>query len=190
MEIKPKVTIQNAVASARFEHRIELKKIVKAFPEVEYRPETFPGLVFRVNNPKAAILIFETGKMVCTGAKSVGDVRKAIHKAVGELTEAGIITASRPRIEIQNIVASVDLGNIAIDLDQTVHTAYRLGSKIIYEPDQFPGAIYRMQDPQVVFLIFATGKLVCAGARREEDIHRAVEKLLALLDENDLLINA
>jgi len=190
MKVEPKVTIQNAVASARFEHRIELKRIVKAFPEVEYRPETFPGLVFRVNNPKAAILIFETGRMVCTGAKSVRDVRKAIHKAVRELTEASIIIASRPRIEIQNIVASVDLGNVAIDLDQTVHMAYGLGSRVIYEPDQFPGAIYYMQDPQVVFLIFATGKLVCAGARREEDIHRAVEKLLALLDENDLIIKA
>jgi transcription initiation factor TFIID TATA-box-binding protein len=186
----PEIRIQNVVASARFEHRIDLKGVVKAFPEAEYRPEKFPGLVFRVKRPKAAMLIFETGRMVCTGAKSEKDAGKAIDEVVRELMKAGIIITSRPEITIQNIVASIDLGNVMIDIEEFVYAAHRSGKIVEYEPDQFPGAVYRMEDPQVAFLIFATGKLVCAGAKAEEEMTRAVEKIVTVLDQNDLLIRA
>jgi len=86
-----------------------------------------------------------------------------------------------PKVTIQNVVASVDLGNVTIALDDFVYAAYKLGRTVIYEPDQFPGAIYRTENPQVVFLVFTTGKLVCVGAKREEDIYRATENLLRIL---------
>jgi len=182
------VTIRNVVASAHFKEGIDLDGIVKAFPHVDYRPKVFPGLAFRLNQPKSCALIFRTGKMVCTGAKSEGEMRRAVRKVVGELKKAGIIIAGRPEITVQNIVASVELGDVLIDAEEAVYVTHRLGKRILYEPDQFPGAIYRMDDPQVVFLIFSTGKLVCVGAKREEDIRMAVDKLVTLLDENHVLI--
>ena len=181
-----KVTIQNVVASARFNQGFDLNAIVKAFPNVEYRPEVFPGLAFKLRKPKSCALIFGTGKMVCTGTKSEREARKAILKVARELKEAGIIARlSQPDITIQNIVASVDLGEVSVDLEETT---YRLMKGVMYEPEQFPSAIYRMEDPQVVFLIFNTGRLVCIGAKREEDVFRAVEKLVAFLERNALLV--
>ena len=183
-----KVTIQNVVASARFNQGFDLNAIVKAFPNVEYRPEVFPGLAFKLRKPKSCALIFGTGKMVCTGTKSEKEARKAILKVARELKEAGIIVRSgRLDFAIQNIVASVDLSDILIDIEKTIYVVHRLGGRVMYEPEQFPGAIYRMEDPKVVFLIFSKGKLVCVGAKREEDVYRAVEKLVTILDENDLL---
>jgi len=85
------------------------------------------------------------------------------------------------------MIASVELSDVIIDLEKTTYVLHRLGEKVTYEPDQFPGAIDRMKDPKVVFLIFHSGKLVCAGAKREEEISRVVEKIITMLDENKLL---
>ena len=64
------INIQNVVAAATLNQKVDLNAVVKSFPGVEYRPEQFPGLVFRLRRPKTATLIFNSGKMVCTGAKS------------------------------------------------------------------------------------------------------------------------
>ena len=140
--------------------------MVKGYPGVEYRPEQFPGLVFRFKRPKTATLIFSSGKMVCTGAKSEKEARRAVMKVVKELKKGGIIIISKPELKIQNIVASGGLGGM-IDLEKA---AYTLGHAM-YEPEQFPGLIYRMQDPKVVILLFASGKLVCTGAKQEQDVY-------------------
>ena len=183
-----RVTIQNVVASARLKHSIDLKAIVRSFPNVEYRQEVFPGLPFKLNNPKSCTLLFDTGRMVCTGTKGEREARRAILEAVRELREAGIVIRGEPEFAIQNIVASVDLGGAIIDVEELVYAAHRLGIRVMYEPEQFPGAIYRMEDPKVVFLIFSTGKLVCVGAKREEEVYRAVENLVTILDENGLIV--
>ena len=185
---KPKITIQNVVATGSLNHAINLDAIVKAFPHVEWRPEVFPGLVFRLKRPKTCTLIFTTGKMVCTGAKSEREARRAIRKVVRELKREGIIITGKPEIKIQNIVASVDLGDVAIDIEDFIYTVSGLGNRIMYEPEQFPGAIYRMQDPKCVFLIFSTGKLVCVGATREADVYKAVENIVTILDDAEVLI--
>ena len=183
-----RVTIQNVVASARLKHSIDLKAIVKSFPNVEYRPEVFPGLPFKLKNPKSCTLLFDTGRMVCTGTKGEREARRAILEVVRELREAGIVIRGEPEFTIQNMVASVDLGGAIIDVEELVYAAHRLGIRVMYEPEQFPGAIYRMEDPKVVFLIFSTGKLVCVGAKREEEVYRAVENLVTILDENGLIV--
>ena len=186
--MEPKVVVQNVVASARLKHEIDLDTIVKAFPHVEYVPEIFPGLVFKLKRPKGCILIFKNGKMVCTGAKSRREALRAVRKVVRELKKAGIIIrSSRVEVEIHNVVATVELGEVSIDL---IGTAYKLGRGAIYEPDQFPGLIYRMEDPKVTFLIFSSGKLVCVGSKNEEDIYRAVDKLQKLLEENELIFTS
>ena len=179
---KPSITIQNIVASVALNQRIDLQKIVEKFPHTEYNPSVFPGLVFRLKKPKTATLIFGTGKMVCTGAKSEKESRRAVEKVVKELRSQGIQIKEKPVVTIQNIVASAALGG-EIDLESLV---YKL-DRIMYEPEQFPGAVYRMTDPQVVFLVFSAGKLVCVGAKKEEQVYEAVDKIQKLLEEKGLI---
>jgi transcription initiation factor TFIID TATA-box-binding protein len=179
---KPVIRIVNIVASAALNQRISLKTIVEKFPHAEYSPRVFPGLVFRLKKPKTATLIFETGKMVCTGAKSEKEAIQAVNKVVKELKAHGMSVLNKPAITIQNIVASAEL-NGEIDLENVV---YKL-KKVMYEPEQFPGAVFRMDEPKVVFLIFSAGKLVCVGAKKEPDVYTAVNKLQELLEEKELI---
>jgi transcription initiation factor TFIID TATA-box-binding protein len=162
--------------------KIDLNAVVKGYPGVEYRPEQFPGLVFRLKRPKTATLIFNSGKMVCTGAKSEKESKRAVMKVIRELKKSGIIIIGKPELKIQNIVASANLAGL-IDLERS---AYSLG-RTMYEPEQFPGLIYRMDSPKVVILLFASGKLVCTGAKKEEDVYEAVTKLHKTLEEEDLI---
>jgi len=177
----PDVTVQNIVASATLGHKIDLVSILKSFKNVEYQPKRFPGLVFRLKRPKTATLIFSSGKMVCTGAKSEKQAISAVRKIVELLKERGIILLSKPKIEIVNVVATIDLGG-RIDLE----IADNILENVMYEPEQFPGLIYRMQEPKAVFLIFTSGKVVCVGAKRERQVYEAVEKLYKMLKEKNL----
>ncbi len=181
-KVKATVNIENVVASATLKQRVDLNAVVKGYPGVEYRPEQFPGLVFRLKRPKTATLIFNSGKMVCTGAKSEKEARRAVMRVIKELKKSGIIIISKPELKIQNIVASASLGGM-IDLEKA---AYSLG-RTMYEPEQFPGLIYRMDEPKVVILLFASGKLVCTGAKREEDVYLAVNKLHQRLEDQKLI---
>lgn len=181
-KVKATVNIENVVASATLKQRVDLNAVVKGYPGVEYRPEQFPGLVFRLKRPKTATLIFNSGKMVCTGAKSEKEARRAVMRVIKELKKSGIIIISKPDLKIQNIVASASLGGM-IDLEKS---AYQLG-RTMYEPEQFPGLIYRMDEPKVVILLFASGKLVCTGAKREEDVYLAVNKLHQKLENENLI---
>jgi len=181
-KVQAKVKIENVVASATLNQRIDLKAVVKSYPGVEYRPEQFPGLVFRLKRPKTATLIFNSGKMVCTGAKSEKEARGAVMKVIRELKKSGIVIVGKPELKIQNIVASANLGGM-IDLEKS---AFTLG-KTMYEPEQFPGLIFRMDDPKVVILLFASGKLVCTGAKKEEDVYKAVDRLHGRLEDEELI---
>jgi len=181
-EAEMHVKIQNVVASVTMPHNIDLIAVVRAFPEVEYRSKQFPGICFKLKKPKTATLIFGSGKMVCTGANSEKQAKKAVNKVIQELKNKGIVILGEPEIKIQNIVASASLGG-RIDLERMVYSLRR----IIYEPEQFPGAVYRMDDPKVVFLIFNSGALVITGAKKEEEVYRAVKKLQKTLEENDLI---
>ena len=176
------INIENVVATATLNQNIDLNSIVRIFPGVEYRPEQFPGLVYRLRKPKTTTLIFSSGKMVCTGAKSERQARKAVTKVVDELKRNGIVILRKPEIQIQNIVASAGLGG-HIDLEKSTYSLKRT----MYEPEQFPGLIYRMDDPKVVILIFSTGKLVCTGAKKEAEVHRAVARLQETLEEKELI---
>ncbi len=181
-KVEASIRIENVVASATLNQRVDLNAVVKGYPGVEYRPEQFPGLVFRLKRPKTATLIFNSGKMVCTGAKSEKEARRAVMKVIKELKKSGIIIIGKPELKIQNIVASANLGGM-IDLEKS---AYSLG-RTMYEPEQFPGLIYRMDEPKVVILLFASGKLVCTGAKKEEDVYEAVDKLHKKLEKEELI---
>lgn len=171
------------VASITLNQRLNLEKIAERVPNAEYSPEQFPGLVLRISRPKTATLIFSSGKMVCTGAKSEEEVYKAVKTIVRILKSHGIDVKGEPIIEIQNIVASANLKTL-VDLEKA---AYLLENSM-YEPEQFPGLIYRMEDPKVVLLVFSSGKVVCTGARKEEEVEEAVNKLYNKLKELGVLI--
>jgi transcription initiation factor TFIID TATA-box-binding protein len=176
------INIENVVASATLKQNIDLNAIVRIFPGVEYRPEQFPGLVYRIKKPKTATLVFSSGKMVCTGAKSERQSRKAVMKVIDELKNNGIVIVGKPDIQIQNIVASAGLGGY-IDLEKCAVSL----EKMMYEPEQFPGLIYRMGEPKTVMLLFSSGKLVCTGAKKEEDVEKAVKKLKEILESKNLI---
>jgi len=178
------VSVENVVATASLDQKIDLLAIMKVFVNVEYRPKKFPGLVFRLKRPKTATLIFSTGKMVCTGAKSEKLARTAIRKVVRELKNNGIIILGKPEIVIQNIVATANLHG-KVDLE----AAADIMENVMYEPEQFPGLIYRMGDPKVVILIFASGKLVCTGGKSAEMVDVAVVKLHGILEDYDLVFH-
>ncbi|MBT3283863.1 TATA-box-binding protein [Candidatus Bathyarchaeota archaeon] len=176
------ITVVNVVASASLDQKIDLLAILKVFRNVEYRPKQFPGLVFRLKRPKTATLIFGSGKMVCTGARSEKMARRAVNKVVRELKNNGIIILGKPKIVIQNMVASANLHG-SIDLE----TAADILENVMYEPEQFPGLIYRMAVPKTVLLLFASGKLVCTGAKSEEMVYESIVKIHGVLEDYDLL---
>ncbi|MCD6511281.1 MAG: TATA-box-binding protein [Thaumarchaeota archaeon] len=181
-QTRPIISIENVVASASVFQPIDLNLITKNFTDVEYRPEQFPGLVFRLKSPKTATLIFSSGKMVCTGSKSEEQAKKAVRAVVQKLRKGGIDIKNEPVIEIQNIVASANLGG-KIYLEKAAEVLPRS----MYEPEQFPGLIHRMIEPKTVILLFASGKLVCTGAKKEEEVYRAVNNLHKILEEKELI---
>ena len=176
------ISVENVVATASLDQMLDLIAIMKVFRNVEYRPKKFPGLVYRLKQPKTATLIFSTGKMVCTGAKSDKLAHSAIRKVVKELKNNGVIILGRPEIKVQNIVATANL-HTNIDLE----AAADILDNVLYEPEQFPALIYRMAEPKVVILVFASGKLVCTGAKSVEMVNEAILKLHGILDEYGLL---
>lgn len=165
--------IENVVATVSVEitEKIDLNQIARKHAEVEYNPERFPGLVMRIEKPRATILIFSTGKMVVTGLRKATEAERVVDKVVKNIRKAGI-KVSNPEITIQNIVASGDL-HTNIDLNM----AAIVMEFAMYEPEVFPGLIYRMQEPKTVFLIFSTGRIVCTGAKQKEIVREAVLKL-------------
>ncbi|MGC8601185.1 MAG: TATA-box-binding protein [Thermoprotei archaeon] len=177
------IRIENVVASVSLRETIDLYQIARAIPGVDYDPKRFPGLLFRLSKPKTATLIFSSGKMVCTGAKSSAGVYEAVDEIVKTLREKGIEIKGKPEVYIQNVVASANLMS-----EVNLEKAGLQLENVLYEPEQFSGLIYRMNDPKVVLLIFGSGKMVCTGARSEEDVYRAVEKIYKRLKEIGVLM--
>ncbi|HUU07420.1 MAG TPA: TATA-box-binding protein [Thermoplasmata archaeon] len=176
--------IENVVASTSLGVELDLPAIVLALDGAEYDPERFPGLIYRLKEPKTATLLFRSGKVVCTGAKSLEQVKIAISKVAKLIGAMGIVIKDEPEIVVQNIVASSDLG-AKINLNAI---AISLGlDRVEYEPEQFPGLVYRIDSPKVVVLLFGSGKLVCTGARKPEDVVAAVDKITEDLKAAGLL---
>jgi len=149
-----KIQIQNVV-SVVFNQSFDIESIARAFPRNSEFKARFPGLVFRLDCPKVAVLIFQSGRTVCSGAKSVGDTRNAVSTVLQELKGAGFNVEEKPEIRVVNIVASITFDR-AIDLDG-LYLKIRPG-RIVYEPEQFPALICHFKRPKVAFLIFSTGE--------------------------------
>ena len=182
-QTKPIISIVNVVASADISQKLDLNEITKKFPDVEYHPDQFPGLVFRLQSPKTATLIFTSGKMVCTGSSSEDIARQAIKRVILKLKKEKIRIKNEVSITVQNIVASINLGG-KIHLEQAARTLPRS----MHEPEQFPGLIHRLIDPKTVMLLFSSGKLVSTGSKKESGVFRAVNNLHMVLEEKKLMM--
>ncbi|MGA1822668.1 MAG: TATA-box-binding protein [Thermoplasmatota archaeon] len=166
------IKVENMVASSSAEAVLDLPKISMRLEDAEYIPEKFPGLIYKLKDPKTALLLFTSGKIVCTGAKNVEMVHKAVNTVLTEIGKLGIEVTKDPEIIIQNIVATSDLKR---DLNLN-SLAITLGlEKVEYEPEQFPGLVYRVGEPKVVLLLFGSGKIVCTGAKEIEEIGIALD---------------
>lgn len=176
------VEIQNVVASADLNQNLDLEVILRISPGAKYNPDQFSGLVYRLKRPRTTTLLFKSGKMVCTGAKSTRSASTAIHQVISALTNQGIVIVATPIPKIENIVASGYLGG-PVDLECVAERLFRT----MYEPEQFPGLVYRMDTPKTVFLIFANGKIVCTGAKSEDALSEATQNLKDTLQLNNLI---
>ncbi len=173
-----KIKIENVVASSDIKKIISLDKLLTILPASEYEPEQFPGLVYRLAEPKVATLIFRSGKIICVGARSTAAAKEALKKTVQSIKKIGIrINENTIKVKIENIVVAVNLER-ELNLDKL---AFQLeGSE--YEPEQFPGLVYRIYDPKVAFLLFSSGRVVCAGAKSLDSVRKAVKKLRKKLE--------
>jgi len=175
-----KTKIQNIVLSVTYEDtEFNLEKLARSLDGTVYDPELFPGIVYKSEHPRASFLIFASGKMNCVGARSMADAKLAIKKLTNKLRKARIKVKSEPKVEVQNIVASISFGR-KFDLE---HIASRF-ENTEYEPEVFPGLVFRLDDPKAVLLLFVSGKGVCAGVKSMRDVNRAAQKINRILSRH------
>jgi transcription initiation factor TFIID TATA-box-binding protein len=176
------IKVENIVSSAAIGKSIDLSEVATALEGVEFNSEKFPGLVYKLKEPKAALLIFGSGKMVCAGAKTIENSKEAVEIVVDMMRTKDQDIPHEFEIKVQNIVASSNLGkilnleNVALELENSE-----------YEPEQFPGLVYRHSEPKVVLLLFGSGKVVCTGAKNYEDALIGVEKAKKRLEALSLI---
>ncbi|MBS3118425.1 TATA-box-binding protein [Candidatus Woesearchaeota archaeon] len=173
---KKEIAVVNIVISSALEKDIPLEKMAATLSNTEYNPEQFPGLVLRIKEPKTSALIFSSGKIVLTGARTMEDVQKGIEAIIKQLKKLNINVTIKPEITVQNIVAS---GNVGMDLNLNV-----LGIKLPnteYEPEQFPGLVHKLKGTNATFLLFSNGKIVCTGTKSEQQARDALDKLIETL---------
>ena len=183
--------VQNVVVSANIFAKLPLEKLAVILENSDYTPETFPGLIYKVKDDelsfkKASFLLFSSGRIICAGTKSIKAARDAVKHVVEDLKNVGIKITKKPKIVVQNMVASGSVGG-KLNLNEIVF----LFDNTEYEPEQFPGLVYKLkgedQLQNITFLLFGTGKIVIAGAKSEKQIKDSVKFLRAqLIDIGEL----
>lgn len=175
--VEVKTELQNIVVSVTYEDvEFDLEKLARSLDGARYDPEVFPGIAYKSYDPQASFLIFSSGKMNCVGAKSMKNAKLAIKRLTKKLQKAGVKIKSEPKVKVQNIVASFDFGR-EFDLEKIARTF----DNTEYEPEVFPGLVFRLDKPKVVVLLFVSGKGVCAGAKSMADIKAAGVRITKLL---------
>jgi len=166
--------IENIVASGVIADAIDLAEVSKKIPSCELNTKRFPGAVYRIEKPKIASLIFSSGKVVLTGIRDKDALEDGLRLIINSLKKAGVRTYKEPKVAITNIVCSYDIGKY-INLNKVVITLNL--ENIEYEPEQFPGLVYRIRDPKIVALLFSSGKIILTGGKNLDDIKKGLDFL-------------
>lgn len=166
--------IENIVASGSIADFIDLSEVAQRTDHCELNTKRFPGAVFRLEEPKIASLIFSSGKVVLTGIRDEAALQTGLATIISALKKAGVATYDQPRVAITNIVCSYDRG-ASINLNKLVITLNL--ENIEYEPEQFPGLVYRLSDPKIVALLFSSGKIILTGGKNLSDIRKGLKCL-------------
>lgn len=175
--------IQNVVVSSALNQEIALESVALDLTGADFDPEQFPGVIYRPESAEATCLIFRSGKITCTGAGSIEGARETVQATVETVRGLGI-DVEKPTVTVQNIVSDADLGE-ELNLEAI---AIGLGLEDVeYEPEQFPGLIYRLDEPDTVVLLFGTGKTVITGAETRDEAEEALEAIIDRLSELALL---
>lgn len=162
--------IVNVVLSVSYKDvEFDLEKIASNLEEARFDPEIYPGLTYRVSEPKATFLLFTTGNVNCMGAKTVEGAEKAVEKLTSKLQNLGF-DVEEPEAVVRNMVASVDFHR-GFDLEEIARN-YHYAE---YNPEVFPALVFRWEDTNVVILLFVEGEGVCVGAKKKEEIEKAIE---------------
>jgi transcription initiation factor TFIID TATA-box-binding protein len=184
--MEPTITIENVVTSTKLAEDFDLQKLLETGLEgAEYNKTKFPGLVYRIKNPNAAFLIFTSGKVVCTGARSIEQAHTAMINLANKLNSIGCKEIDlKPEIHVQNVVATANL-KTTLNLNAIV-IAFGM-ENVEYEPEVFPGLVCRLEAPKVVVLVFSSGKLVITGGKCPEDCEEGLRIIKAQFDNLGLL---
>jgi len=166
--------IKNMVASGVIADSIDLVELSNKVKGCELNKKRFPGAVYRIENPRIACLIFSTGKIVMTGIRNKKALTDGLAIVMKSVKDAGVDTHKVPKVAITNMVCSYNIGKY-INLNKIVVTLNV--ENIEYEPEQFPGLVYRIKDPKIVALIFSSGKIILTGGKTLEDIKKGVDVL-------------
>jgi len=166
--------IENIVASGVIAEEIDLAEISEKIDGCELNTKRFPGAVYRIDSPKMASLIFSSGKVVLTGIRNEAALDEGLSKVLASLKEAGVKVLDVPRVAVTNIVCSYDIGRF-INLNRVVATLSL--EAIEYEPEQFPGLVYRIKDPKIVALLFSSGKIILTGGKNLDDVRKGLDFL-------------
>eukprot|EP00271_Cylindrocystis_brebissonii_P008041 TRINITY_DN22073_c0_g1_i1.p1 TRINITY_DN22073_c0_g1~~TRINITY_DN22073_c0_g1_i1.p1 ORF type:complete len:212 (-),score=35.34 TRINITY_DN22073_c0_g1_i1:1372-2007(-) len=171
-------TLQNIVSTVNMDCRLELKDIALKARNAEYNPRRFAAVIIRIREPKTTALVFASGKMVCTGAKSEEQSKLAARKYARMIQKLGNDVKFKD-FTVQNIVGSCDVKfPIRLEGLQIAHQLF-----VSYEPEIFPGLIYRMKQPKIVLLIFVSGKIVLTGAKVRDQLYQAFENIYPVLTQ-------
>ncbi|MFH1257047.1 MAG: TATA-box-binding protein [Candidatus Diapherotrites archaeon] len=170
--------IVNLVASANLNATLDLYNLAVSIPNIEYEPEQFPGAILKLKEPKVSMLLFKNGKVICSGASSEKQISLAVLKASKLIHEIqrGVKIQKNAKFQVVNLVATANL-NMTLDLFKTAMNL----DNVEYEPEQFPGAILRIHEPKITLLLFKNGKLICAGAKKEEFLRKGLKKAAKII---------
>jgi transcription initiation factor TFIID TATA-box-binding protein len=171
--------IENIVASGAIAESIDIVAFSQTVKNCDLNKKRFPGAVYHIKDPKIASLLFSSGKIVLTGLRNNAELEKGLSVIVKSLNNAGCTTLKEPKVAITNMVCSYDLARY-INLNKLVVTLNL--ENIEYEPEQFPGLVYRIKDPRIVVLIFSSGKLILTGGRNMDDIKKGLDVLIEKLE--------
>lgn len=176
------IHVENMVGMTDLDRELDLDAIDEEIPDAEYNPESFCGVLYRIDEPDVTVQIFRTGLLTCTGAKNEEEIARTFETTIEAFREIGVRIDGHTDPTVENIVASTDF-----DIPVELHTlSLELGfENVEYVPEQFSAVVYRLEtDPFAVVLIFSNGKAVILGCKTLDAVRRAASVVERKLNDS------